>query len=65
MIHFSIMPKLIIETTDLYSPEEAAEMLKKGRATIYRWIKKGDILPIKIGGRTLIPKAEILKHAKE
>jgi excisionase family DNA binding protein len=38
-----------------------------GYATIYRWIKAGTITPIKIAGRTLIPKSEVdrLKKKKQ
>ena len=44
---------------DAYGPEEAAKLLGKGEATIWRWIRGEKILAVRIGGRTLIPKKEI------
>jgi len=44
---------------DAYGPEEAAKLLGKGVATIWRWIRDGKILAVRIGGRTLIPEREI------
>ena len=50
---------------DAYVPEEAARLLDKGIATIWRWIRDEKILVVKIGGRTLIPKREIERLQKE
>jgi excisionase family DNA binding protein len=50
---------------DAYGPEEAAKLLGKGVATIWRWIRDEKILAIRIGGRTLIPKREIERLQKE
>ena len=44
---------------DAYGPEEAAKLLGKGEATIWRWIRDEKILVVRIGGRTLIPEREI------
>ncbi|MFH1820868.1 MAG: helix-turn-helix domain-containing protein [Methanobacteriota archaeon] len=44
---------------DACGPEEAAQLLGKGVATIWRWIRDGKILAVRIGGRTLIPNQEI------
>jgi len=44
---------------DAYGPEEAARLLGKGVATIWRWIRSEKILAVRIGGRTLIPEREI------
>lgn len=44
---------------DAYGPEEAAQLLGKGVATIWRWIRDDKILAVRIGGRTLIPEKEI------
>ena len=59
MIQLSIMAKLVIDTVDLLDTSEAAQQLGIGYATIYRWIKRGKLIPIRISGRTLIPKNEI------
>lgn len=50
---------------DAYGPEEAAKLLGKGVATIWRWIRDGKILVVRIGGRTLIPEKEIERLHKE
>ena len=50
---------------DAYGPEEAARLLEKGEATIWRWIRSDKILAIRIGGRTLIPEKEIQRLQKE
>ena len=50
---------------DAYGPEEAAKLLGKGVATIWRWIRSEKILAVRIGGRTLIPKREIERLQKE
>jgi excisionase family DNA binding protein len=52
-------------TADAYGPEEAAKLLGKGIATIWRWIRSDKILVVRIGGRTLIPKQEIDRLQKE
>ncbi len=51
--------------TDAYGPEEAAKLLGKGVATIWRWIRNEKILVVRIGGRTLVPKREIERLQKE
>lgn len=53
------MPKVFIDTALLYSPVEAAKELNIGYATLYRWIKNGQITPFKIDYRTFISLAEI------
>jgi excisionase family DNA binding protein len=50
---------------DAYGPEEAARLLGKGEATIWRWIRDDKILVVRIGGRTLIPRKEIERLQKE
>ena len=53
------MPKIVIDTDELYETKEAAELIGIGYATLYRWIKKGRLVPVRVAGRTLIPKYEI------
>jgi len=50
---------------DAYGPQEATRLLGKGEATIWRWIRSGKILAVRIGGRTLIPEQEIERVQKE
>ena len=53
------MAKIIIDMPDLYDTNEAAQILGIGYATVYRWIKAGKLIPVRVDKRTLIPKSEI------
>ena len=48
-----------VEIEDLYDVDEAADLLGKGVATIWRRIRDDKIIVVRIAGRTLIPKSEI------
>jgi excisionase family DNA binding protein len=48
-----------------YGPEEAAKLLGKGIATVWRWIRDDKIMAVRIGGRTLIPSQEIERLKKQ
>jgi excisionase family DNA binding protein len=50
---------------DAYGPQEAAKLLGKGEAIIWRWIRSDKILAVRIGGRTLVPKKEIERLRKK
>ena len=50
---------------DACGPEEAARLLDKSVATIWRWIRDDKILAVRIGGRTLIPNQEIKRLKKQ
>lgn len=56
-----------IALENILDTKEAANLLGIGYATLYRWIKTGKLIPIRIAGRTLIPQSEItrLKNQKE
>jgi len=58
------MPGITID--NVYETTEAARLIGIGYATLYRWIKRGKLIPIRIAGRTLIPKSEVerLKNEK-
>jgi len=58
------MPKLLVDTTEVYSAAEAADLIGIGYATLYRWIKGNKLIPIKLAGRTLIPKSEVERLQK-
>jgi len=58
------MPKILIDTDELYETEEAAKLMGIGYATLYRWIKKGKLIPVRVMGRTLVPKFEIERLKK-
>jgi len=59
------MAKLVIDTDEIYSTQEAANLLGIGYATLWRWIKKGSLTPIRLSGRTFIPKSEVVRLKKE
>ena len=54
-----IMTESTINTDHLYKPAEAAQLIGIGYATVYRWIKSGKLIPVKIAGHTLVSKGEI------
>ena len=45
--------------------EGAARELGIGIATLYRWMRKGSIVPIRIYRRTFIPKSEVERLKKK
>ena len=53
------------EVEEGYGPEEVAEMLGKGIATIWRWLRDDKIAAVRVGGRVLIPRKEIERLRKE
>ncbi|MBA7699650.1 hypothetical protein ES703_108349 [subsurface metagenome] len=59
------MPKLVVDTAEIYDTNEAARLLGIGYATLYRWIKDGKLIPLRVGGRTLIPKSEVERLKQE
>lgn len=44
-----------------YGVQEAADALSVGKSTIWRWIHDGRLKPIKLGGRTVIRREELLR----
>ncbi len=57
------MPGITID--NVYETAEAAQLIGIGYATLYRWIKAGKLTPIRIAGRTLIPKSEVERLKQE
>lgn len=53
------MPKIVVDSSEFYSVDEAADQLGKGVATVWRYIKANKIIALKIGGRTLVPVSEV------
>jgi excisionase family DNA binding protein len=53
------MPEISIGESDLLSIQDAAKELKRPRLTLYRWVKKGRVIGIRIGGVLFIPKIEV------
>jgi len=56
--------KVVVDMAEVCDVDEAAGLLGKGVATIWRWIKDNKIVVIRIGGRTLIPHSEIERIRK-
>ena len=50
---------------DLLDQTEVAQRLNVSRTTIWRLAKRGDIRTVRIGGRTLIPRTELLRLIAE
>lgn len=44
-----------------YGVEDAATAMSVGKSTVWRWIQDGKLRTVKLGGRTLIPRSELLK----
>jgi len=59
------MVKIVIDMPDLYDTNEAAQILGIGYATVYRWIKAGKLIPVRVDKRTLIPKSELQRVKNE
>ena len=57
------MPGITID--NVYETTEAAQLIGIGYATLYRWIRAGKLTPIRIAGRTLIPKSEVDRLKKK
>lgn len=48
------------------APKEFAKLLNKGEATVYRWIKAGQVKAVRIGPRLLIiPMGEVERILQE
>ena len=65
MIHYYIMGDIVIDIPGLHDPKEAAKLLNIGYATLFRWIKAGKLIPLRIGDRTLIPQSEIERARRD
>jgi len=48
----------------LLTPEEAAELLRVGRTTVYALIKAGDSHPVHIGRSCRISRAELERYVR-
>jgi len=59
------MAKLVVDLEEVYELDEAATALDIGIATLFRRMKKGDIIPIRLSGRTYIPKSEVERLIKK
>lgn len=53
------MTKVVVDMEEMHDVDETAQLLNKGVATIWRWIRDGKIKASKVAGRTLIHNAEV------
>ena len=49
----------------LFTTKEVMEMLKISRATLYRYIEKGWLKPVKLGRKTMFTEEELEKFMKK
>ncbi len=59
------MPKVVVDANELCDVDEAAGLLNKGVATVWRWIRDNKLTVVKLGGRTLVPRSEVERLIKE
>jgi len=53
------MAKILFEVEGLLDVQEALGELQIGYATLYRWIKKGLVSPVKINGQNYFTKSDV------
>lgn len=53
------MSNIVLEIEGLFDVDEAQRELQISYRTLYRWIGKGLISPVKIGGRNYITKSDV------
>jgi excisionase family DNA binding protein len=46
---------------DAWRVNDALRQLSISRATLYKMIKRGELSPVYLGGRTLVPDTEIMR----
>ena len=46
---------------DAWRVNDALRQLSISRATLYKMIKRGEVTPVYLGGRTLVPDSEIIR----
>ena len=59
------MAKIEIRTEDLISVPEAARILNRPKITLYRWIEKGKVIAVELGGVLFIQTKELERLKKE
>lgn len=58
------VPDRVATTALLLTPEEAAEVLRVGRTTLYALMKAGDLQPVHIGRSCRISRAELERYVR-
>lgn len=55
------MPKIVVDTDEFLSVDDAAGELKISVPTAWRRIKEGKIIVMRVSGRTLVPRSEVVR----
>jgi len=53
------MANIVLRVEGLFDVDEARHELQIGYMTLYRWIAKGLISPVRINGHNYFPKSEV------
>ena len=53
------MKQLIFDTAEVYTTGDAAKLIGVHFTTLYRWIKEGKVIPLKLSNRTVITQSEV------
>jgi len=53
--------KMIVDSDEVLSPEEACKILGIGIATFWRWKRKGKVITLNFQGRVCVPKSEVAR----
>ena len=56
--------EVVIDGKSVMSVEEAAEIVGRSRATVWRWIQDGKVSTVKTSNRTYVPSSEVEKFKK-
>lgn len=62
MNDFERLPQVVTADPLLLTPEEAAQVLRLGRTTIYALMKAGDLHPVHIGRSCRLSRAELVRY---
>ena len=53
------MTEILLKSDELLSVAQAARQLDKPKITLYRWVEKGTMFGVKLGGIIFIPVSEV------
>lgn len=51
---------MIVNQTNGYTVSAAARLLNVSRLTVYHWIEKGKLIPVRTPTRLMIPHAQVV-----
>ena len=58
-IHSAVKENATPEPAKMLTPDEVAERMKVTRATVYRWIRSGDLDSVRMGRRLYVPSSTL------